>query len=87
MTATRLRISTPFAGVSANPATCAEPDVGASSVPSVRTVVVLPAPLGPRNPNTSPRRTSKLTSANATRSPNRLLSRSTVSAGSGMAEP
>ena len=42
------------------------------SVPSVRTVVVLPAPLGPRNPNTSPRPTSNDTPSNATRSPNRL---------------
>ena len=35
-------------------ATVAEPDVGARSVPRVRTVVVLPAPFGPRKPNTSP---------------------------------
>jgi len=50
----RRRISTPFSGASGIPATVAEPEDGASRVPSVRTVVVFPAPLGPRNPNTSP---------------------------------
>jgi hypothetical protein len=65
-------IFAPFAGVSGSPATTADPDVGAISVPSVRTVVVLPAPFGPRKPNTSPCPISKLTSANATLSPNVL---------------
>ena len=32
------------------PATLAVPDVGLSSVVSIRTVVDLPAPFGPRNP-------------------------------------
>ena len=50
----RDRIAGPFSGLSGMPATVAEPEVGASSVPSVRTVVVFPAPLGPRKPNTSP---------------------------------
>ena len=50
----RRRISAPFSGVSGRPATIAEPEVGAMSVPSVRTVVVFPAPFGPRKPNTSP---------------------------------
>jgi len=54
MIATRLRISTPFSGVNGMPATVADPELGAIKVPSVRTVVVFPAPLGPRNPNTSP---------------------------------
>ena len=40
--------------VKAIPATIADPELGAISVPRVRTVVVLPAPLGPRKPNTSP---------------------------------
>jgi hypothetical protein len=48
------RISIPFSGLSGKPATVADPDVGASRVPRVRTVVVLPAPFGPRKPNTSP---------------------------------
>ena len=43
------------------------------SVPSVRTVVVFPAPLGPRKPKTSPRPISKETSSNATRSPKRFV--------------
>ena len=42
------------------------------SVPSVRTVVVFPAPLGPRKPKTSPRATSNETSSNASRSPKRF---------------
>jgi hypothetical protein len=48
------RISTPFSAVSGRPVTVADPEVGAMRVPRVRTVVVLPAPFGPRNPNTSP---------------------------------
>ena len=85
MIAIRRRISTPFSGVSGIPATVAEPDVGAMSVPSVRTVVVLPAPFGPRKPNTSPRPTSNETSSKATRSPNRLLSPTTDTAGAALA--
>jgi hypothetical protein len=50
MTAIRRRISIPFSGMSGTPATVAEPEVGESRVPSVRTMVVLPAPFGPRNP-------------------------------------
>jgi hypothetical protein len=69
----RRRIATPLPGVRGNPATVADPEVGATSVPSVRTVVVFPAPFGPRNPNTSPWPTSKETSRKATRSPKRLL--------------
>ena len=57
MTETRRRISTPFSGLSGMPATMAEPDVGAINAPRARTIVVLPAPLGPRNPNTSPKAT------------------------------
>src|SRR3954451_4556882 len=41
------------------PATRAVPAVGLSSVTSIRNVVVLPAPLGPRNPTTSPSATSR----------------------------
>jgi hypothetical protein len=41
-------------GVSEVPATVAEPEVGAIRVLRVRTVVVFPAPFGPRKPNTSP---------------------------------
>src|SRR4029450_6733596 len=73
MTEIRRRISTPFSGVRGIPATAAEPEVGAMSVPSVRTVVVFPAPFGPRKPKPAPSPISKETSSNATRSPKRLL--------------
>jgi hypothetical protein len=39
-------------------------------------VVLLPAPLGPRNPTISPRATSKDTSSMAVKAPKRLVSRS-----------
>jgi hypothetical protein len=81
MIAIRWRISGPFSEVRGMPATLAEPDVGAISVPRVRTVVVFPAPLGPRKPKTSPGATVNDTSWNAVRSPKRLLRWSTVKAG------
>src|SRR4029453_15003510 len=77
----RRRISTPFSGVSGIPATVADPEVGAMRAPSVRTVVVLPAPFGPRKPKTSPKPISRETSSNATRSPKRLPRPWTESAG------
>jgi hypothetical protein len=67
MIAMRRRISTPFFGVSGMPATVADPEVGAISVPSVRTIVVLPAPFGPRRPKISPWPISNETSWYATR--------------------
>jgi hypothetical protein len=76
----RRRISTPFSGASGIPATVAVPEVGAMRVPSVRTVVVFPAPFGPRKPKTSPRLISNETSSNATLSPKRLLRPRTESA-------
>ncbi len=51
---------TPWGSVSrSQPATVPVPPVGRSRVVSIRKVVVLPAPLGPRNPTTSPGDTSK----------------------------
>src|SRR5271166_3853280 len=44
------------------------------------TIVVLPAPLGPSRPITSPRLTSKLTSSRATTSPKVLRTPSTITA-------
>src|ERR1700676_5348101 len=41
------------------PATDARPDVGLSSVQRTEMVVDLPAPLGPRKPKISPRRTAR----------------------------
>src|SRR6185437_12665608 len=56
------------------PATNPWPEVGTISVVSIRLSVVLPAPLGPRRPNNSPRRTSKVTWSTAVNSPKRLVS-------------
>src|SRR5215813_5794750 len=56
----RLRTPTGSASRSA-PATVALPDVGRSSVVSMRSVVVLPAPLGPRKPTISPSATARST--------------------------
>ena len=67
--------------VSGMPATVAEPDVGIIRVPRVRTVVVLPAPFGPRKPNISARSTSNDTFWKAIRSPKCLLRPLTESAG------
>src|SRR5579859_5803248 len=47
------------------PATRAVPPVGGISVASMRSVVVLPAPLGPRKPNISPAFTARSTPATA----------------------
>ena len=55
------------------PATRALPEVGRASVQSMLIVVVLPAPLGPRKPKTSPAATSKLTPRTASISPKDLL--------------
>src|SRR4051794_36499434 len=62
------------------PATRALPPVGRASVQSMLMVVVLPAPLGPRKPKTSPAATSKLTPRTASRSPNALRSSRTSTA-------
>ena len=43
----------------------------------MRSVVVLPAPLGPRNPVMRPGSTVNVRSSTAVRSPNRFVSRST----------
>ena len=45
---------------------------------SIRIVVDLPAPLGPRNPRTSPRSTAKLTSSTAVTGPKRFASLSSL---------
>src|SRR5882757_2019277 len=63
------------------PATSARPALGARRVASTRTVVVLPAPLGPRNPKISPASTSKERSSKATREPKRFVSPSATMTG------
>ncbi len=73
MTAIRCRISAAPSGPTGMPATMAEPAVGEISVARIRTVVVLPAPFGPRNPNTSPAATLNDTSDTAVRPPKTLV--------------
>ena len=53
-------------------ATVASPAVGASNVESIRWVVVLPAPFGPRNPTTSRALMAKSTPATAATGPVRV---------------
>ena len=60
------------------PQTVAEPEEGARKPVTIFMVVLLPAPLGPRNPSTSPLFTVMLRRSTATMGPNALL-RSLVS--------
>src|SRR5579871_1098768 len=69
-----------------NPPTVARPDVGPSKPHRMRMVVDLPAPLGPRNPKISPRRTSIDTLSTATKSPKRFVSCSILTAGPACAD-
>ena len=64
-----------------NPATFAVPPLGRMRVQSIRTVVVLPAPFGPRNPNTSPALTVKEMPSTAVNDLNRRTSPLTSIAG------
>src|SRR5258705_8009992 len=59
--------------VTSTPPTIAVPDVGSSRPHNRRMVVDLAAPLLPRNPKISPRRTSKLMSSTATNWPKRRV--------------
>src|SRR5262245_57072528 len=61
------------------PATRTEPDVGRTSVAIVLIVVVLPAPFGPRRPNTSPAPTEKDTPSTARTLPGYTLTRFSIS--------
>src|SRR5664280_1453262 len=56
------------------PWTVADPAVGAIKQVRTRMVVDFPAPLGPRNPTTSPRATSKVTLSRARTEPNCFVS-------------
>ena len=53
----------------------ASPAVGCSSVVSMRNVVDLPAPFGPRNPTSSPSATSMSTPRTASTGPNFVVNR------------
>ena len=55
-----------------NPLTIAVPDVGGSSVTSMRIRVDLPAPFGPSSPKISPSSTPKVMPLTAVKSPNFL---------------
>ncbi len=55
------------------PSMCTSPDVGARKPVSMRSVVVLPAPLGPRKPTISPVSTRNDTSFTASLLPYRLV--------------
>src|SRR5688572_5316699 len=63
------------------PATRPSPSLGASSPVSILMVVVLPAPLGPRNPKISPARTSNVTASTAVKSPKRRVRPVTLTGG------
>src|ERR1039458_9519391 len=78
------------ARATSNPATVALPASIGRSVVSIRSVVVLPAPLGPRKPKIAPRETAKLTPLTASTAPRRdanRLRRSCASMTSGIAAP
>src|SRR5512133_1937358 len=66
------------------PATVPWPPEGSRSPHSIRMVVDLPAPLGPRKPKISPWRTSRLMRLTATKSPNRRSRLRRVTANSAM---
>src|SRR5215471_9991908 len=66
------------------PATRAVPDVALASVQRILMVVVLPAPLGPRKPNVSPRVTSKSIPRTASTSPYCLVRPETDITASGL---
>lgn len=62
----RARSAAAVAGVKGRPSIATAPDVGAISPPSIRSMVVLPAPFGPRSPKTSPPWTENVTLSTAT---------------------
>ena len=55
------------------PSTRSTPAEGGDTQPIIRIAVVLPAPLGPRNPNASPAATSKSMPSTAVMAANRLV--------------
>src|SRR2546428_13766717 len=69
------------------PSSQPSPDDGLRRPSSSFTAVVLPAPLGPRNPNTSPRGTVIDRPARATVCPNLLVSSTVFTAGGPAAPP
>src|SRR2546426_11609219 len=80
----RLRVRRSPTGL---PSSQPSPDEGLRRPSSSFTAVVLPAPLGPRNPNTSPRGTVIDRPARATVRPNLLVSSTVFTAGGAAAPP
>src|SRR5256885_5897504 len=80
----RLRVRRSPTGL---PSSQPSPDEGLRRPSSSFTAVVLPAPLGPRNPNTSPRGTVIDRPARATVCPNLLVSSTVFTAGGAAAAP
>src|SRR5438874_10823688 len=80
----RLRVRRSPTGL---PSSQPSPDDGLRRPSSSLTAVVLPAPLGPRNPNTSPRGTVIESPARATVWPNLLVSSTVFTAGVPAASP
>ncbi len=63
------RTTLAFDLVTSIPSTVTRPDVGVRMVSMISAVVLLPAPLGPRNANTSPFATVNETSSTASSAP------------------
>src|SRR2546430_14941291 len=80
----RLRVRRSPTGL---PSSQPSPDDGLRRPSSSFTAVVLPAPLGPRNPNTSPRGTVIERPARATVCPNLLVSSTVFTAGGAAGPP
>src|SRR5467141_4936282 len=78
----RLRVRRSPTGL---PSSQPSPDDGLRRPSSSFTAVVLPAPLGPRNPNTSPRGTVIDRPARATVRPKRFVSSTVLTAGTATA--
>src|SRR5687767_1260835 len=69
----RLRRRLAVPGDIGSPSRCTAPEVGAISPASMRSAVVLPAPLGPSSAKISPGFSSNETSSTAVRSPKRRV--------------
>ena len=69
--------------VTSKPAILTCPELGLASVQSMLMVVDLPAPLGPKNANTSPSKTSKSIRSTAVKLPKRLTNSRTETTGCG----
>jgi hypothetical protein len=76
---TNARTRTMVTGPMGRPRQRATPASSSTSPNTVRMAVVLPAPLGPRNPDSRPGRATNEQASRATRPPNRLVAPSSSS--------